>query len=576
MSGMRRIVLPLFVLLMASACPAQSWPDRLSAAIDSGTLGDAVLAITSELKPALESLDTPDEHLIDLAAWYRFAWFFSRVELKEDLDKNCLKWLVRQPKLMRSVSLAVGGSDQPDKVLNVIRALYRTDRETMEEWPDLVAALAVVWDAPPNDTSDDAAARGDWAVWLYDYYTRNNSRLRYNLKEVPWQLQTYIVDLVVSQEEIAWVWQRYGKRGDVGSFYFDVAYDTNAFYQGAEKKIGDAAYTLDNLQKHGGICVDQAYFATQVGRALGVPTVTIIGQGGAGEIGHAWVGFLDKRGKSMMWNLRSARYEQQLYWTGKVTDPQTRNEISESETSMLGELQNTTPAQRAKALAIIRSLDLFEPARQVDLVLQALNLSAGDREAWLKLADLGAFGAMSADQVKQVAEVVKKFASKQYADLAFQVYQRMLAGKPNLEQLEQYDVIAAIFKDRPDLVATVRVEQGKLHRALKRNDAALKAWGDVLTNHLYAGPIVLEALRLTDEMLREQKDLRRLAGIYDRVFSQIPRPTPSAFAQYAPYCVVGLRYAELLDDMRDRANAQKVRMRVAAYDKSVQINSPSR
>ncbi len=571
-----RVVFLIPLLFLAATAKAQSWPDRLSSAIDAGTLGNEVTALTSELKPAVESLETPDEQLVDLATWYRFAWFFSRVELKEEVDKKCLKWLVKQPKLMRALSLAVGGSDQPDKVLNVIRALYRTDRETMEEWPELVAALAVVWDAPPNDTSEEAAARGDWAVWLYSYYTKNNDRLRYNLKEVPWQLQTYIVDLVVSQQEIAWTWQRYGKRGDVGAFYFDVAYDVDAFYQGAEKKIGDAAYTLENIQKHGGICVDQAYFATQVGRALGVPTVTIVGQGGAGEVGHAWVGFLDRRGKSMVWNLRSARYEQQLYWTGKVSDPQSRTEISESETSMLGELQNTTPIQRSKALAIVRSLDLVPPAQQVDLVLRALSLSAGDREAWLKLGDLGAAGVMSKDQTNQVAEVVKKFASKQYADLAYQVYQRMIAGKSNLEQLEQFDVIAGIFKDRPDIVASVRVEQGKLCRGLKRNDAALKAWGDVLTNHLYAGPIVLEALRLTDEMLREEKEVRRLASIYERVFSQIPRPTPSAFAQYSPYCVIGLRYSELLDDMNDRAGALRVRQRIAVFDKSVQITSPRR
>lgn len=576
---MRRVA-PI-LLLLASLCSAQSWPDKLADAVEAKTLGEQVAPLAGELKRAIETPDFDKQKLIDLAAYYRFAAFFSRVELKDPHDAKCLQWLIRQPRLTRTVSLAVGEADQPDKVLGILRPLYRTDRETMEKWPDLVAALAVVWDAPQlgtdADTLEAEVARGDWAVNLYHYFTRQNEKLRYSVRELPWQLQTYVVDLSVSEEELAWVWARYGKRGDVGAFYFDVPYDTDAFYTGAQRKIEGLVYTLDNLQKHGGICVDQSYFATQVGRSLGVPVVSIIGQGGAGEVAHAWVGYLDKRGKLIVWNLRSGRYEHQLYWTGQVIDPQTRQRISESETSLLAELQNTTPEGRELAQALMRSIDLFDASKQPEVLFRALELSAGNREAWLKLGDLGAAGQLSDEQAQRAAEVVKTFASKQYADLAFEVYKRMISGKSNLQQLEQYDWLATVFKERPDLVAQIRVEQGKLHHGLKNDQAALRAYGDVLTNHLYSGPIIMEALRLTDEILRGQKDVKRLVMVYDKLFASVPKPQPSAFATYAPYCQIGQRYAELLDDIGDRTTAQKVRQRIATYDKSIPIgNVPNR
>lgn len=571
---MRWVHFIFFSLFFTTVAAAQDWSQKLSDAVEAGTLAEQVEPLATELKLSLQSKEVTDARLIELAAWYRYAAFFSRVEITEELDKKCLMWLIAQPNLSRTVCLAIGPTDQPDKVLHVLRALYRTDRETMEKWPDLVAALVVVWDAPATQATDDDDARGDWAVWLYQYFTRANSRLRFNLKDMPFQLQTYVVDLAVSKEEIAWVWNRYGKRGDVGGIYFEVPYDTAAFYQGADKKIGAVAYTLDNLQRLGGICSDQAYFATQVGRTLGVPSLTITGQGGAGEVAHAWVGYLDRRGKTLVWNLRSGRYDHQLYWTGQVADPQTRNTISESETALLAELQNTTPTQRMRALAMVRSVDLLEPEKQVDLLLSAINLSAGDRQAWHKLGELGAAGKLTPDQANQIASVVESFASKQYADLAYQVYLKMISGKSNIEQIQLLDKLVGVFKQRPDLIAAIRVEQGKMFRGLKQTDRAINAWGDVLTNHLYAGPAVMEAMQLTDDLLREEKQGKRLLAIYEHVFARVPRPTPSPFSAYTPYCQIGVKYAYLLDDAGDRAGAQQVRQKVAIFDKSVQITGP--
>jgi hypothetical protein len=67
-------------------------------------------------------------------------------------------------------------------------------------------------------------------------------------------------------------------------------------------------------------------------------------------------------------------------------------------------------------------------------------------------------------------------------------------------------------------------------------------------------------------MLREKKEMKRLVGIYDVVFRSIPQPHQSAYAAYSPFCTIGVRYAELLEDLGDRGGALKVRQRVATYD----------
>lgn len=562
--------------IVGSYVHAESWTPRLLNAIQNQTLNELVQPLSEDLRRAIQDEQASDETVIELSAAYRFAVFFSRTPLSDDLDKACLSWLVQQPRLMQTLCLALGSTERPDAVLSVFRALYRTDRETMPDWADLVTALIVVWDEPRRESSDDPAARGDWAVQLYAYYTRNNRRLRYDLRSMPWNLQIYVVDLVISREEMIWAWDRYGQRGDVGGFYFDVPYDTAAFYQGEDKKIDALAYTLDNLQKHGGICTDQAYYATQIGRLIGVPTVTIIGQGGAGQVAHAWVGYLARQGKKVVWDLTSGRYPEQMYWTGQVENPQTRQNISEAETSLLGELQNTTRDQRLQALALMRALDLFEPARQVDVLLRSLNLCPADREAWLKLGELGSAGVLTDQQTSQVMETVRQFAARPYADLAYEVYRRIISGKSNLQQINLLDQLAKVFGQRPDLVARIRIEQGKNYKSLKQIDRALSSWGEVLTRHLYAGPIVLEALELTDQTLRERGQGRELLAVYERVFNNIPKPTPSAFAAFTPFCQIGVKYADLLDEAGNRSEAQKVRQQVGVFDKSIQITMPAR
>jgi hypothetical protein len=98
-------------------------------------------------------------------------------------------------------------------------------------------------------------------------------------------------------------------------------------------------YKLSEILSDGGICSDQAFFATQIGKARGVPTLFIYGAGNDGR--HAWFGFLDGGQK---WHLDAGRYAEQRFITGYARDPQTWREFSDHELQFLSERFRELPS----------------------------------------------------------------------------------------------------------------------------------------------------------------------------------------------------------------------------------------
>jgi hypothetical protein len=100
-------------------------------------------------------------------------------------------------------------------------------------------------------------------------------------------------------------------------------------------------YDLPEIYKEGGICVDQAYFATQAAKARGVPSLLFSGSGRDGR--HAWFGYL---GAGKKWVLDAGRYEEQRYVTGVAFDPQTWTQLSDHELVFLSEGFRRLPSFR--------------------------------------------------------------------------------------------------------------------------------------------------------------------------------------------------------------------------------------
>jgi hypothetical protein len=398
---------------------------------------------------------------------------------------------------------------------------------------------------------------------LYRFYTEGRRQLQTDPTVLPWQLAVYVVDNPVSREELQWAFSRYKGKGFTGRVYYDVNYDLNVYYTGQSQKRGNRPYTLANLQRYGGVCKDQAYFASSVAKSLGVPAAVCTGSGGTGRGAHAWIGFLQTKNNNPAWNFNEGRYEEHLYWSGAVVDPQTGAVLSDADVELLAELLDATPANRLASMALWKSRDLVEPSRHADLYASAINLSAGNRNAWLGLAELGATGKLSDAQADEVSRVVNKFAVKEYPDFAFEICRKMAAGRPAGERLTVLKKMEALFPRRPDLVATLRVERGDLLREQGRKDEALQAYLDVVAHDQNVAPVMLNAMQRVDQMLRESNQLNRLADVYEQTWTKLPTPDPGAFANTAPYYKIGQRYADLLDLMGRRDAAADIRDRLA-------------
>lgn len=522
--------------------------------------------VDAQLAPLLRDLRSADRvRLARLASLREFARYPARIENPSDQDRASVALLARQPRLLRSLMLGVSDADAPDRVLQVLAILQAERGMSLERAPELASAVCVVFD-DIGGGYDDVPPQAQRASWVFNYLLNARGLLRLDPLDLPLPLLVYVVEIKVSQAEVLWAMRKYRARGTMEGVYFDVPYDVEVFYGGRDKRIDAVEYTLENLARFGGICTDQAYFATQVARIMGVPAAMVIGQGGGGDVAHAWMAFLDSRNRRHAWNFSSGRYETQLYWTGQLEDPQTRRSLSEAHLAVLDGLARTPTVDRFASQAILKSLDLVDESLRADALMFAIDLCPANRTAWLALADLGAAGRLSPRQASLVAEVTRRFASGAYPDFALDVFRRLTGSLSTNEQLAKLDWIAEVVKNRIDLLASVRVEQARLLRAMKRDDEALQVLGEVLTKQLHAGPVVVDALGIVDDLL-ERRDLPRLLAIYKRTWLNMPRPQISYFSAHTPWVRVGARYATLLARAGRLAEAASVEAQVDVYAK---------
>lgn len=567
------LVVPLVLahVLVAAPAPTTSPADALLTearqALASGKLADHAQAVEARLQPLLTNPDAADRaQLVRLVALREMSSYFSRIEKPDDATNQTLAWLLDHPKVLDTLMMAVSEQDAPDRVLAVLSSLRSSNARQLDAVPDLVAALCVVWDAPLKlADNENGRAEPEQPAWLLRYYTSSRKALKFDPQALPWELAVYVVDNVVSQEEVAWAVQRYAARGAIGSSYFDVPYDYSVFTNGTHKLIDGTSYTLMNLARVGGICGDQAYFASNVARSLGIPACTAVGLGGAMEgTAHAWVGFLEMKGGRATWNFSEGRYPELQYWRGAVQDPRTRERITDSDVALLAELLNSSPQDRMLSSALCKASGLVAPERRGDLLVRAINLSPGNRTAWAMLAQLGADRQLSDAQMTTAMQVVAKFAAKPYPDFAFAMIRTLNSGRGSDQQMRALKEARSLFPQRPDIQATIRLTEGDLLRDQKKPAPALAAYAEVLQRYNNAGPIVLEALDRVDALLREHNELRRLADVYRDAWQRFPQPTRGGYIRSTPYYLVAERYLAVLNEIGNTAEAERVKQRLDA------------
>jgi len=225
--------------------------------------------------------------------------------------------------------------DVKSEALKNILRLDQANAADLHEYAALGVAYALVFDQPfpadwPHRQVDHAAVPiGDLdIVSRFNFYVQSNrdKKLDLDLTQLSFENLKFLVDSEVKLSELAYAQTNRIPYFQFSDAFFSIQYATDRISSAASVYTWPfPSYQLSDIEKNGGICIDQAYYAEILGKGRGIPTIRFTGYGMDGA--HAWFGYLSNSGK---WELDCGRYEEQDFPKGFAVDPQTWQPIDDS------------------------------------------------------------------------------------------------------------------------------------------------------------------------------------------------------------------------------------------------------
>ncbi|OPZ27332.1 MAG: hypothetical protein BWZ02_01690 [Lentisphaerae bacterium ADurb.BinA184] len=349
-------------------------------------------------------------------------------------------WLFADSARLALVADSVSADDDWPACIGILDALYRHDGRDRDAFFELSLALAVVWDRPRpplhGQTGGRVPAFGPDIERRYDYFKAlfagGQSKVSY--AELSVTGLTFVVDTPVPVSELEWARENVrGSRGSWGGQYRAIRYDEARLARGQYVwPHGD--YTLANIERLGGLCVDQAYYATLTARAFGIPAMVFTATGRRGP--HAWFGYMKSANG---WEMDVGRYTFDNYVTGVSLDPATGAELADHDV----EFDCSRALRGSQAVAARKSL------RVAELFLAV---------------DQGDAAARFAVQAARAAPLL---------DRAWQIQEHVLRARNQLEAcLQMLERKADAFRRHPDFLVEIRRSQAELLARLGRTEQA--------------------------------------------------------------------------------------------------------
>jgi hypothetical protein len=356
-----------------------------------------------------------------------------------------------------------------DKFIDVMTTwagIAADDSEAIGAYRDLAIACSLVFEKPlkfdwnGHETTITAAERYQW----YKKYDKAG-QLETNLTKLSaWEL-SWVVGARIPESEMEWTrseLRRKLKQSNWGSAYGMIKYDMEKAVTGKMKDPYDY-YTFAEILKKGGICGDQSYFASNTARSVGIPAISISGDGPQGP--HAWMAWLSDDDK---WSF-SGRFGG--YPAGRVSDPRNGESISENVFTRLSDSHVASRQRALKSKRLVWLSDLHLRLKQEAIARQAVQFAISNTpyepELWQRKIAL------------------------------------MAASKPELDVAEWksfLDLLRRKFADDPDMLAKARAAEDKhVFPRLSIDSAKNELRGDI--RHLGN----LKGLTSTEEILAAHK-----------------------------------------------------------------------
>lgn len=319
--------------------------------------------------------------------------------------------------------------DYVPRVFEILSELHKRDAARFKSFASLALAIAVVYDVPPppvwphGQVSPQVLPRvlpepGTAFGWWIKQ--EQNGRLYHRVSRLGADELKFVVDVTAPFTELEWAQQVADQPlNQLAATYSMIRYRNDRLANNQPVWPG-RSYRLPDILALGGICADQAYFATHAGKARGVPTLLFYGPGNDGR--HAWFGYLDGNSK---WKLDAGRYAEQKFVTGFARDPQTWREFTDHELQFLSERFRELPAfkqSRVHASFAEEFLAQGKAAAAAVAARKAVNFDKRNQPAWETLL-------AAAKKEGKDAKVVEGLLRE--AALAFQRYPDLHAGYVN-------------------------------------------------------------------------------------------------------------------------------------------------
>jgi hypothetical protein len=465
---MRKAFVGLFLALIALSCRAQdtlpplpSWDNAAQAAWwtrnpTPQSWPQAVSDLKAQLQANYKQNGTSVYANPDFQGWLEhLEWIQLGVAYPEVIaDPNDLKAFIdlgKDPVVSHLFVEKLDPADVKKVALQNLIKLQQANAADLHEYAALGVAFCLVFDRPfprnwpHSQVPQSAVPIGDVdVVQRFNFYVQSNRDHKLDLDptQLTFEKLKYLVDSEVSLSEL-----EYAQKDRISFSHFEDAFFAITYNQ-TRTSTGNIAfmwdqptYTLDDIKKNGGICVDQAYYATILGKGRGIPTIFFHGQGSGG--GHAWFGYLSSSGK---WELDCGRYESQNYPKGYAVDPQTWQPIDDTILTNFFKNGDANPNFHPAETAIAWAQQQDQPASIKQVLDEARAVMPELSKTWLIESRFLDYTHASDEDKKAFYESwINQFNS--FADMKVNGQQRLLAvlkkmNDPAADGLQQDIVLA--------------------------------------------------------------------------------------------------------------------------------------
>jgi hypothetical protein len=396
------------------------------------------------------------------------------------LDPAFVEATVTDPEFLNRWSSCFREDDFAPKFLLNLQEIWKAHPQDWREFLNLALALSVVMDQPPPEfwphhqvnqrdlpkkRVTPSEAFGQWVNAF------RSGRLREDPRILDVGKLKFVVDAPIDPSELEWVRGLSGSsHGSAARKFFSITYDKSRM----EKHLFVwpwGRYSLSSIRTHGGICVDQAYYAAISGKAEGIPTVFFCGEGNEG--GHAWVG--QWKGPAG-WDLRVGRYEGQNFATGEALDPQNWIPITDHDLELAAKRSTNSVNEEAARRDLVMAWNFRRRGNAEDegkAILSALHVCPENPDLWDAKEDwLMRTGSSPRELRAHHEAAIRQFSN--YRDL----------------KTQHEEALVRLSLASGDRNHAVSLSERIIHENLgKRSDLSADAAGTLISSQIAAGDI---------------------------------------------------------------------------------------